>query len=333
MTIPFSIVLLSLFMMIYHTPITNVGERQVTYTDHSRERPLKSQIWYPTTGTNFKNTQQPFVLPPTVKDAEFIQKKYPLVVLSHGTGGNRYSLSWLAIELAKDGYVVIAPDHWGNTLDNKIPENFVRYWDRPLDMSFLISSLLDDPVYNSYIDSSKIAGIGFSLGGYTTLALAGVKIDCDKLKINASIAKNRNQFVVPELGDLQELIQKIPCNQVPENLKDSRFKVNIALSPALGLGLSEEKQSTKSSVLIIGAADDSIAPLASNALKYSEVIKGSKYSVLPVKTGHYVFLNEGKSFLVNEEPTFYYDHETIDRKSVHRQVASEIKNFLREHLK
>ncbi|MDQ1150745.1 alpha/beta hydrolase family protein [Sphingobacterium zeae] len=318
--------------MIYHTPFTNVGERQVTYTDYSRGRTLRSQIWYPTADTNIKDTQLPFVLPPTVKDAKFIQKKYPLVVLSHGTGGNRYSLSWLAIELAKNGYFVIAPDHWGNTIDNKIPENFVRYWDRPLDMSFLVSSLLKDPVYHSYIDSNKIAGIGFSLGGYTTLALAGVKIDCDKLKIKASIVKNRQQFVVPELGDLQELIQKIPCNQVPGNLRDSRFKVNIALSPALGLGLSEEKQSKKSSVLIIGAADDSIAPLASNALKYSQVMKGSKYSVLPVKTGHYVFLNEGKSYLVNEEPTFYCDHETINRRSVHRQVAAEIKRFLCEHL-
>ncbi|WP_312334559.1 hypothetical protein [Sphingobacterium sp.] len=333
MNIPFSIVLLSLFLMIYYPPVKNVGEREISYIDCTRDRPIKAQLWYPTEDSNVKDTERLFVLPPTVKNAKFIPNKYPLVVLSHGTGGNRFSLSWLAIELAKKGYFVVAPDHWGNTLDNKIPENFVRYWDRPLDIHFLISSLLKDRHLNSYIDSNRIASIGFSLGGYTTLALAGVHIDCNTLKKNASLAENRRQFVVPELVDLHELIQKIRCEDVPKNLKDSRIKASIALSPALGLGLSEIKQTDTSPVLIIGAADDSIAPLESNALKYSQVVNNSKYTVLPPKTGHYIFLNEGKRQLVQGEPIYYRDHSMIDRKSIHQQLAAEILLFLSHHLK
>ncbi|WP_398455824.1 alpha/beta hydrolase family protein [Sphingobacterium thalpophilum] len=328
-----SLVLFSLFFMFNQTPLKNVGEREISYTDSSRARPLKVQLWYPTDDKDTKDTELPFLLSPTVRNAKFIQNKYPLIVLSHGTGGNRFSLSWLAINLAKNGYVVLAPDHWGNTLNNKIPENFVRYWDRPLDMSFLISSFLEDARFNSYVDSTRIAAIGFSLGGYTTLALAGTKIDCDILKKNASLAENRNQFVVPELGDLQNLIQKISCKQVPKDLKDSRFKVNIALSPALGLGLPEGEQNSASSVLIIGAADDQIAPLRTNALKYSEVIKGSRNIVLPANTGHYIFLNEGTPQLVQAEPSYYSDHQTIDRKSIHQQLAKEIRHFLSENLK
>jgi len=333
MNIPFSLILLSLFLMIYHTPVKNVGERKIAYTDYIRGRPLSAQLWYPTENSNVKDTERPFILPPTAKNAEFIQNKHPLIVLSHGTGGNRFSLSWLAIELAKNGYFVVAPDHLGNTLDNKIPENFVRYWDRPLDIHFLISSLLDDTRFNSYIDSSRIAGLGFSLGGYTTLALAGVKLDCDTLKKSASLAENRKQFVIPELGDLQELMQKISCEQVPLDLRDSRVKASVALSPALGLGLPKLKQTDTSPVLIIGAADDSIAPLKTNAIRYHEVIKNSKYSVLQGKVGHYIFLNEGKLQLVNEEPTYYRDHNAMDRKSIHQQLIAEILAFLSEHLK
>ncbi|WP_053003568.1 MULTISPECIES: alpha/beta hydrolase family protein [Sphingobacterium] len=333
MNIPFSFVLLSLFLMIYHTPVKNVGERKIAYTDSIRGRPLSVQLWYPTEDSNVKDTERPFILPPTAKDAAFIQNKHPLIVLSHGTGGDRFSLSWLAIELAKNGYLVVAPDHWGNTLDNKIPENFVRYWDRPLDIRFLISSLLDDTRFNSYIDSNRIAGIGFSLGGYTTLALAGVKLDCDMLKKNASLAENRKQFVVPELGDLRELMQRISCERVPADLRDSRVKASIALSPALGLGLRKAKQTNTSPALIIGAAEDSIAPLKTNALQYNNVLKNSKYSVLQGKIGHYIFLNEGKLQLVKDEPTYYRDHNATDRKSIHRQLVAEILAFLSEHLK
>lgn len=333
MNIPLSIVLWSLFLMIDHTPVKNVGERKIDYTDYTRGRPLSAQLWYPTEDSNVEDTERPFVLPPTAKNAEFIQNKHPLIVLSHGTGGNRFSLSWLAIELAKNGYFVVAPDHWGNTFDNKIPENFVRYWDRPLDMHFLVSSILGDTRFNSYIDSNRIASIGFSLGGYTTLALAGINIDCDMLKKNASLAENRKQFVIPELGDLSKLLQKISCEEVPQNLKDSRIKASIALSPALGLGLSGVQQTNTSPVLIIGAADDSIAPIESNALKYSQVINNSKYTALPAKTGHYIFLNEGKPQLVQEEPIYYRDHNIIDRKSIHQQLVAEILLFLSHHLK
>lgn len=43
MSIPFSIVLMSLFLMIYHAPVKNVGEREITYTDYTEGRPLNVQ--------------------------------------------------------------------------------------------------------------------------------------------------------------------------------------------------------------------------------------------------------------------------------------------------
>lgn len=101
--------------------------------------------------------------------------RHPLVLLSHGTGGNRFSLAWLAIALVKQGYMVIAPDHWGNTFDNKIPEYFVRYWDRPLDVRFLLSQIFADENLCKYIDHEKIGALGFSFGGNAVLALAGDK--------------------------------------------------------------------------------------------------------------------------------------------------------------
>lgn len=144
MNLTWNVLLLSLLSVFCRGQVINVGEQTIIYTDDMRERPVKTQVWYPTTDKDMKDTELPFLLSPTVKNAAFVKKKHQLIVLSHGTGGNRLSLSWLAIELAKNGYIVLTPDHWGNTLDNKIPDYFVRFWERPLDISFLLTSFLQD---------------------------------------------------------------------------------------------------------------------------------------------------------------------------------------------
>ena len=110
-----------IFALIFSIPLFifgqsfNVGEKSLIYQDSSRNRPVKIEIWYPTyeiDSTFERITDLPFILNPTIRDATFIQKDFPLVLLSHGTGGNRFSLAWLAIALAKNGYIIAAPDHW-----------------------------------------------------------------------------------------------------------------------------------------------------------------------------------------------------------------------------
>ena len=50
------------------------------------------------------------------------KKQYPLIMMSHGSGGDRYNMSWLAEVLTANGYIVCAMDHYGNTWNNKIPQ-------------------------------------------------------------------------------------------------------------------------------------------------------------------------------------------------------------------
>jgi predicted dienelactone hydrolase len=157
----------------------NIGQTTFLYNGTTRKRPLKTEVWYPTADTTKANVtlDYPFKLTPTSKNADIIPAKFPLILLPHGTGGNRISLMWLACELAANGYIVAAVDHWGNTHDNKIPENFVKAWDRPLDISFILDKLLIESQFKTRINSNKIGMAGFSLGGYTTIALAGGRIN------------------------------------------------------------------------------------------------------------------------------------------------------------
>lgn len=132
-------------------------------------------------------------LPPEFQSTE---RKWPLIVFSHGFGGCSKQSEFLTSYLADNGYIVIAPDHndanCRGRQDGRLssfrspekswPEKSFRRpetWDdkteadRRDDMLFAVSSMLDDRQYKNYIDTDHMGLIGHSLGGYTVLGMAG----------------------------------------------------------------------------------------------------------------------------------------------------------------
>lgn len=317
----------------------NIGQSTIELMDQRRERPIKTEIWYPTKDTTKQNITKkyPFKLPPTSKGAEIASGKFPLIMLSHGTGGNRISQMWLACELASNGFIVASVDHYGNTLDNKIPENFVKVWDRPLDVSFTIDHLLTNSHWNSAIDSSKIGMAGFSLGGYTSIALAGGILNYELLRSFSNTEEGKIEFNLPELGDVSKFIspQIIELgNTRYKSLKDNRISAFAAMAPAIGQGFNNKKQFDKvdKRILVIGAQNDKRTPINTNAKHYCELIDSSKYNELKGQVGHYVFMNEAKNGLKKNAPIIFKDDESVNRKEIHKQVAKTILEFFNHEL-
>jgi len=317
-----------------------VGQTNFTIIDSLRNRPLKTEIWYPTKDTTKVNsvTEYPFKLPPTSKDADFISGKHSLILLSHGTGGNRISQMWLACELASNGFIVLSVDHYGNTLDNKIPENFVKVWDRPLDISFMLNNILNNSKYNSIIDSTKIGMVGFSLGGYTTIALAGGILDYNLLKEFSNTKEGKSEFNLPEMGDVSKFIKPEIIkrgNNNFKNLKDDRITSFIALAPAIGQGFQQKEQfkNINNPILIIGAEKDKRTPNETNAKHYHKLIKSSKYIELKGKIGHYIFMNEAKNGLKRVAPLIFKDDKTVNRNKIHKKISKIVIDYLDKELK
>ncbi|MCD7978370.1 MAG: hypothetical protein LUG51_14940 [Tannerellaceae bacterium] len=317
-----------------------VGEKTLVYTDGNREnRPIVTELWYPTQETDpegNRRTDLPFLLPPTIREATLTDQPCPLVLLSHGTGGNRFGLAWLATALAEKGYIVAAPDHWGNTFDNIIPEYFLRYWERPLDISFLIRQLLVDPQLAAHIDPERIGVAGFSLGGYTSLALAGAELSCTTLMENARTEEGKKEFEIPELDGLAGFMDDFSCEGIPFiPLQDQRIKAFVAMAPALGLGFRELQQTSaiQSPVLIIGAGGDQIAPVRSNAGNYHQLIPGSIYMELDDPAGHYIFLSEPLKELKEQNLIYYTDPPTVNRSLIHQQIQEFILHFFDETIR
>ena len=318
-------------------------------------RPLRTAIWYPAATTATKEeiifggapAEQVFAPVAVAPDAEISRasRKYPLALLSHGTGGSALQMMWLGYYLAARGYIVAAVNHHGNTgaEQQRAAQGFLLYWERAKDLTVVLDKLLTDPVFGAYVDRNRIGAAGFSLGGYTVIAIAGGIFSPQEFE--AFCRSPQRDFTCeppPEFPDAPRLFEELKKNDpvVQESLRhagdsyrDKRIKRVFAIAPALGSGFTKAGLSRiKIPVRIIIGQADKVTPLITNAQRYATLIKGATLTVIPGQIGHYTFLAEctlrGKAVV-----DICRDAEGIDRAVVHRQVAQLAFGFFEQGLR
>jgi dienelactone hydrolase len=171
-----------------------VGVITAEWKDGARDRALPVEIWYPAAaahrGQDLDESSwdryKPMPMAPevsqcAVRDATPEPGPRPLIVFSHGFGGERRQTTHLCTHWASHGYAVVAMDHVGNTaLDlmqsamagekanpQVVMQQFIA--DRPADASFVIDRALAGES-GLAIDPERIGISGHSFGGWTTLA-------------------------------------------------------------------------------------------------------------------------------------------------------------------
>ncbi|WP_420004832.1 alpha/beta hydrolase family protein [Arenibacterium sp. LLYu02] len=145
-----------------------------------RARPIAASIWYPAANPTYRapigdgpifDPTFAFVGPAVAEGA------HPLVLLSHGSGGNADSLGWLTSGLVAQGAIVLAVNHQGSTSGDSSPRRSVDLQARAQDLSAALDLVLADPAFAPFVDPEQIGVVGFSLGGATALGLAGVRFE------------------------------------------------------------------------------------------------------------------------------------------------------------
>lgn len=109
--------------------------------------------------------------------------KRPLVVLSHGSGGNPWQLSDLAKRLVQAGFVVAAPFHSGDNSrdhDHSTLTTWTNWQMRPTHLTAAIDAMARSGRWQ--VRTDKVGVYGMSAGGHTALAMAGGKWSADNLR-------------------------------------------------------------------------------------------------------------------------------------------------------
>jgi pimeloyl-ACP methyl ester carboxylesterase len=106
--------------------------------------------------------------------APVTSEQFPLVVVSHGYPGSRIFLSYLSENLASKGYVVAAIDHTDSVFGNV--QGFAStLLNRAADQLFTIDAMSGSAgeFLHGAMDASRVAIVGYSMGGYGALASGG----------------------------------------------------------------------------------------------------------------------------------------------------------------
>jgi predicted dienelactone hydrolase len=120
-----------------------------------------------------------------IVDASPTGGAFPIVVISHGYGGWSEHMSRLGEHLASKGYVVVAIDHRDDPVDS-VPSFLLSFGnvivDRSQDQKAVIRKLAEPGFAKNFAalksaDPSRIALLGYSMGGFGALATAGAAYD------------------------------------------------------------------------------------------------------------------------------------------------------------
>lgn len=263
--------------------------------------------------------------------------KFPLVLVSHGAGGNAGQFGWIASELAENGYVVVLPNHPGTTSGNASAEAAVRVWERPQDVTAVLDHMTGNPDKFAYVDFDATAVLGFSAGGYTALAVSGARVDpdrlqrfCDNVDHGMSDCAFLRQFGV----DLHQM----DLSPAGQNLRDARVKAGVIVDPGIISTVTEESLSDIDiPFFVINLGTKESVPPGVHALAAAKRIPKAEHLFVPDAT-HFSFLAEckerGAEILEKEgEPDpLCKDTGGRSRSEIHDDLAERVVAYLDRNL-
>ena len=232
-----------------------VGRTRITFTKTSvttgQPRPLDTVIWYPAvpgTGTLERNIN-------VLRDAAVLERRWPLVLFSHGACAFPEQSPFFTEGLASWGFVVAAPPHPGSTIQDyptcfSVPGFADSAPNRVADIRFVLDQMLalakqPGSPFAGRIKRRRIGMSGHSFGGYTTLR------------------------VLPE---------------------DDRFRAGVTLAPAviasLGLGLTAR---VRQPTIVMVGEHDTETPLDPVGRGAFALLDGPRFLVELPNTGHCAF--------------------------------------------
>jgi len=310
-----------------------------------RATPVAAAIWYPAAGPTYRGMVGDNAVFRGTKvhiGAPIAEGRHPLILFSHGSGGNMDNAAWLFSALAERGAMVLAVNHPGSTSGDSSPRRSLRLDERARDLSAALDALLQEAPFAAHIDHSRIVSFGFSLGGATSLGLAGMRFDreayrrfCDRM----GDAAQDCLFFARGGVDLAKLPDGFAAD-----MRDARVTAAMAVDPGFSYAAAPDSiVAITMPVLLINLGSDGHGSGARDRFLAADV--GPKGSNLVARlsdvtyreigpANHYTFLAEckpeGAALLAEEKDDPVCDDPAgTDRADIHQRIVETVVAFLK----
>ncbi|TXH31919.1 MAG: dienelactone hydrolase [Rhodospirillaceae bacterium] len=313
-------------------------------------RPISWLAWYPADDSAEERAVTPraswFLAGPVAADAALSEARtrYPVVMLSHGTGGTAWGMEWLGRRLAARGFVAVAVNHHGNSAVQPYrAEGFLCQWERARDLSVLLDHLLAahrsaGNVFAGRLDAARCHAAGFSAGAYTVMLLAGAITLASQYEHQGehpgdgrfpgpfSMGPREFPDLAAHLPGLLEssAIFRASWARMSDSYLDPRIKTILACAPGRSVRGFDDAGLTaidRKVLIIVGDADE-VAPAEQCAHWLEARLPQARLEILQGGVGHYVFLPEATETGRRTAPDICIDAPGIDRRVTHDRVAT-----------
>lgn len=318
---------------------TGVGVRSIVVQVGERQSALRTMVWYPADkngSTQRIGDNAVFLGTSARREAAMAKGRFPLILIAHGGFRAAPNVgSWLASALVKMGFIAVMTQP--PAIPNGLATQSVlsELWLRPADLTATLTAIENDPALAGRVDMGRIGAIGFFLGGYSVLELAGARVD-KKVFVQScegSVPAQDCAWFARGKVDLHE----IDAARLERSNHDPRVKVAVVIDPELtGTLTARSLKAISVPVHIVNLGRQETIPPALNASNLRPKIPGAEYNVIEDASSFSSF-NEckprGPAILKSEGATALCDDGGgRSRAEVHAELARMIGTALRRSL-
>jgi len=314
-----------------NTAIVGVTDFEVIAVDGGPA--FNSRVWYPGTGGEARRFGASRIRPgylAATNGTVSLSSQAPLIVLNHGSGGSAESTAWLATKLANAGALVIAADHPASSGGNPERASIMEVWTQPGDVSQIIDQfLLSD--WRNYIDTDRIAVVGFSLGGTTAMSLAGMRLQFEQFPL---FCETHDDGACRAFRQHFASIDDRFLARANADLSESRIRAAVAIAPAfVETATTDSLSSLQVPVLVVAGELDQQLPPETHARPFRQFLPGHSRYLEVSGAQHFSFLpicgDDAIEVLAETEEEFVcQEFGDKSRAEIHQETFTAIEEFL-----